>query len=228
MPLYLSIIILIGLFAVLGGAANLVVNNIKKIALHLGIPIFVLGIVLGILTSFPEFSIAINASLNDAKDLSIGNLFGGIIVVFGLVLGLAMILNRKIKTDGNILTPLPGFALLILPLLLGLDGSLGLYDGLLICMGYIGFLSYLYYKNREIHALHISIVRRNTITKEFLLTIVGMIAIVISSNLIIKITTEIMGVFNVSPFIIGLIVFSLGTNLPELTVIITSWRKKND
>jgi cation:H+ antiporter len=35
-----------------------------------------------------------------------------------------------------------------------------------------------------------------------------------------------MGQFNISPFILGLIVFSIGTNLPELTVVITSWRKK--
>ncbi len=226
MPVYFSILSLIALFGVLGFSANIVVENIKKIAIHLGIPMFVLGIVLGILTSFPEFSIAITASANNIQAISIGNLFGGIIVIFCLVLGLGMILNRKIKTDGDIMTPLPGFIVMLLPIILGLDGVLNFFDGVLICIGYVAFLVHLYVKNHHIHDIHATIIKKKFAIAEIFLAIGGTLGIVISSNLIIHLTTELLGQSNISPFIIGLLVFSIGTNLPELTVIITSWKKK--
>lgn len=226
MPIFLSIIILIGLFIILGGSAIVVVNNVKKIALHLGIPMFILGAILGILTSFPEFSIAVSASINNVRDISIGNLFGGIMVILGLILGLCMILNRKIKTDGDVMTPLPGFFLLILPLILGLDRVLSFNDGLILCIGYVTFLTHLYYKNQHVHDIHPVIVKKKTVIKEILLAIGGTLTIVIASSLIINIATHLLLKFSISQFLLGLIVFSIGTNLPELTVIITSWRKK--
>ncbi len=226
MPVLASIAALGGLFFLLALSATVVVNNIKKIAIQLGIPMFVLGIVLGILTSFPEFSIAITASINGVQDISIGNLFGGIMVVFGLILGLSMVLNRKIKTDGNILTPLPGFIVIILPLILGLDGRLALIDGLLICIAYIGFLFHLYKKNHHIHDIHATIIKKHRVVEEIFLIAVGMTGIIISSNLIIRITIELMERFTIPQFFVGLIFFSLGTNLPELTIILTSWKKK--
>ena len=115
MPVYLSFFILAGLFLLLGTSANIVVDNIKKIGKKLRIPTFLLGLMLGILTSFPELSIAINTSIKGIQDVSVGNLFGGIFVVFCITLGLGLILNRKIKTDGKITTPLPAFAFLFFP-----------------------------------------------------------------------------------------------------------------
>ncbi len=226
MPVYFSIFLILLLFGVLGFSANLVVNNIKKIAIHLGIPMFVLGILLGILTSFPEFSIAITASLKGVQSISVGNLFGGIMVVFGLILGMSMVLSRKIKTDGDVMTPLPGFIILILPLLFGLDGVLNFFDGLFICIGYIAFLAHLYIKNHHIHDIHATIIKKKLVVEEIFLSIIGTIGIVISSNLIIHLTTDLLGQFEISQFMVGLILFSLGTNLPELTVVLTSWRKK--
>jgi cation:H+ antiporter len=226
MPVYLSIIILAGLFFVLGASANIVVTNIKKIAHTLGIPLFLLGIILGILTSFPELSLAVNASLNGITEVSIGNLFGGIFVVFGLVLGLALILNRKVKTDGDIRTPLPAFVLLTLPLLLGLDGTLGRIDGAIICLGYIAILIHLYFKNKNEHLLNITIVSKKTLLKQITLIILGTTLVIGASHFIIDITIQLLSIFNVSGFLVGLIVFSLGTNLPELTVVISSWIKK--
>ncbi len=228
MPVYLSIFILIILFAILGFSANIVVNGIKKIAHKLGIPIFLLGLILGLLTSLPELSIAVNAAINGVEEVSVGNLLGGIIVLLGLILGLNLILNRKVKTDGKITTPLPGFMLLLLPLLLGLDGKLGIIDGVFLCIGYIAVLAHLYRKNRSIiekPALHITLYNKK-IAREITLILGGTLLIVGCSNLMIHITTNLLEQFQISGFFIGLIVFSLGTNLPELTVTLTSWRKK--
>jgi cation:H+ antiporter len=228
MPVYLSILILIMLFAVLGFSANIVVNGIKKIAHKLSIPIFLLGLVLGLLTSLPELSIAVNAAIRGIEEVSVGNLLGGIVVLLALILGLNLILNRKVKTDGKIMTPLPGFALLLLPLLLGLDGKLGIIDGIILCTGYVGVLIHFYRQNHSIiekPGFSITLYNRKMV-KEIALILGGSLVIVVSSNIMIRLTTDILNQYHISGFLVGLMVFSLGTNLPELVVTITSWRKK--
>ncbi len=228
MPVYLSIIILIALFGLLGFSANIVVDNIKKITHKLGVPIFLLGLILGLLTSLPELSIAINAAIRGVEDVSVGNLLGGITVLLGLILGLNLVLNRKVKTDGKITTPLPGFLLLILPLIMGLDGTLGIGDGIILCIGYIAVLIHFYKQNHyTADHPHPEITKYNKkIAKEIVLIVGGSLVIVGSSNIMIRITTDLLNQFNISGFLVGLMIFSLGTNLPELTVTITSWRKK--
>lgn len=228
MPVYLSIFILVILFVLLGFSANIVVGSIKKIAHKLKVPIFLLGLILGLLTSLPELSIAVNAAINGVEDVSVGNLLGGIVVLLGLILGLNLILNRKVKTDGKITTPLPGFVLLMLPLFMGLDGKLGIIDGVFLCVGYIAVLAHLYRKNRSIVEKPVVgiMLYNKKLTREIALILGGTLLIVVSSNLMIHITTNILEQFHVSGFLVGLMVFSLGTNLPELTVTLTSWRKK--
>lgn len=226
MSVLLSITLLSALFVLLGFATTIVVNNIKKIAETLGVPLFFLGLILGILTSFPEFSIAINASINGVPEVSIGNLFGGIFVVFGLILGLGLILNRQVKTDGNIMTLIPGFVLLLTPLILGSDGVLNVLDGIFICLGYVGILTHTYLKNKQKYYFKISVVQKNSLIKEIIFVISGTLVVLVASHLIMQITVKLLENFAVSGFIIGLIIFSLGTNLPELMVIIASWQKK--
>ncbi|MBP9732501.1 MAG: hypothetical protein KBD29_03530 [Candidatus Magasanikbacteria bacterium] len=228
MPVYLSILILILLFALLGFSANIVVNGIKKIAHKLSIPIFLLGLVLGLLTSLPELSIAVNAAIRGIEEVSVGNLLGGTVVLLALILGVNLILNRKVKTDGNIMTPLPGFALLLLPLLLGLDGKLGIIDGIILCTSYVGVIIHFYRQNHSIiekPGFSITLYNRK-ITKQIALILGGSLIIVVSSNIMIRLTTDILNQYHISGFLVGLMVFSLGTNLPELVVTITSWRKK--
>lgn len=89
------------LFIILGIAADVVVRNIKYIATVLKVRLFAFGIVLGLATSLPELSVGINAMMNEASSLSVGNLLGGIIVIFGLILGTSLIFNRSVETDGS-------------------------------------------------------------------------------------------------------------------------------
>lgn len=228
MSVYFSIFALVILFGLLGFSANAVVGSIKKVANKLGVPIFLLGLILGLLTSLPELSIAINAAISGVEEVSVGNLLGGIVVLLGLILGLNLILNRKVKTDGRITTPLPGFLLLLFPLLMGIDGKLGTIDGIILCAGYIGVLVHFY---RGKHSITDSVtvgiqLYNKKIVKEIVLILGGTLIIVGSSNLMIRITTDLLEQLHVSGFLVGLMVFSLGTNLPELTVTLTSWRKK--
>jgi len=219
-------IALIALFMLLCKSADLVVLNIKKIGESLGIKIVFLGIVLGMITSLPEAAIGFNALTKDVPSIAVGHLMGGVIVLLGLILGISIVLNRKIKTEKKSWPFLVTLIYLFLPLVLGLKGELNFYDGIILIMSYLIIFYFLYQKNKKEQLPQIKLSRRNDSKKRFTYIIMGIIGIIIFSELIIKTTIFFLDKYSISAFIIGLLFYSIGTNLPELTIAIRSFKKK--
>ena len=213
------------LFYVLGKSADLVVVSVRKIGERFGIKVFFLGLIVGFLTSLPEFSIGVNALIYKTADISFGNLIGGIFVLFGLVLGLSLILNRKIHTDGKLSTILPIVVYLVIPLLLGLDGSISLLDGIVLILLYFFIVYHAYAKGRHVeNNIRISVSKKDALITFFSL-VAGIVFIIVVSHFIVELSLILLGHFNVSKMIIGLLFFSIGTNLPEIIVTIRSWKR---
>jgi len=223
---FLLVIVLVVSFYFLGKAADLIILNIREIGEKLGIKVFFLGIILGFFTSFPELFLGINAVINDIQEISIGNLFGGVVVLFGLILGVSLILSREVKNNGDITNYIIVSIYVFFPLLMGLDGKLGFIDGIIIILVYIFLLYIFYIRQKSIYPIEIDIINKNEILKKCFLVILGLILLLIISNLIIKISIFLLSGLQVSVFIIGLVLFSLGTNLPELIVTVRSYQKK--
>ncbi|MDD5290917.1 MAG: hypothetical protein PHZ04_02255 [Patescibacteria group bacterium] len=226
MSILIDSLLLLFLFGVLGAAADFAVRNIKYIASVLKIRLFAFGILLGLVTTLPELSVGINATANGVASLSVGNLLGGIIVIFGLILGASLLLNRQIVTDGKLKVLIPEVAVMFSPILFGLDGSYGLLDGLAMAGLYLGLIFYLYRTNHSFGASHLEMIDKNKITRAVLVSIAGIIFILLASHWIVKITLDLLNYINVSKLVIGVLIFSIGTNLPEITITIMSWRKK--
>lgn len=221
----LSIIISLAvLFYFLGKSADLVILNIRKIGEGLGIKIFFLGLILGFFTSLPEFAIGVNALVNEVAEISLGNLLGGIIVLFGLILGASLILNRKIATSGETLKFLPLLFFFFLPLLFGLDQQIDLMEGAILILLYfiLLFHQYLEHVNKIIG----NDTPRDTILKKLFYAAIGLALIVVISNLIIRFTLILLSELDISHFVIGLVIFALGTNLPEIVVTLRSWQRR--
>lgn len=226
MPLALSILLLAGLFLVLSLSADQVAKNARTLAIKLGLPIFVLGLILGLLTSFPEGAIAINAVINNVPGLSLGNLIGGTIVMLSLILGVGVVLHKEIDNDGRLGFLALCLGYLLLPLFLAMRGTMNYVDGALLIILYFFLMGRLYHSRHQLPGIKMSIVSEAKIMREVGIVIAGVILILLSSHFIIDITTELLRRYELSPFIVGLLFFPLGTNLPELTVAIASWRRK--
>jgi cation:H+ antiporter len=225
MPILLDSLKLLLLFIALGWSANFAVKNIKYLGAVLKIRLFAFGILLGIITSLPELFLGINATIDRATALSVGNLLGGIIVMLGLILGASLILNRKITTDGRA-SLIPTVLVIFSLILFGIDGKYSLFDGIAMIGLYVGLIFYLYRLNHFSNHKHIEITDSNRVGKSIVLAIVGIIGVLISSHWIVGITLDLLNYIQVSQLVIGLVVFSIGTNLPEISIAITSWRKK--
>lgn len=222
---FLTLLGLLVLFYALGLSADLVIKHMRAIGKKLGIPIFVLGLILGLLTSLPELGIGINALAQDVPSVSVGNLLGGVIVLFCLVLGLGIVLNREIKTDGKADILWPILAYMSLPLLFGLRGYLGFWTGLGLLILYPAVLLYAYLAHDGTSS-RASDGTRVPIVKELALIVLGLIGVIFLSNLIVRMTLPILTTLRVPGFLVGLIVYSIGTNLPELIVTIRAWKNR--
>lgn len=184
-----------------------------------------MGVILGFFTSTPELAIGLNAVLKNIPEISLGNLFGGIIILLGFILGLSMIVERRIITDGKIASFLPTAIYLAVPFILGLDGQISSFDGITLIVGYLFLISLSYLQNKEIQDGS-----KTKITKEKFLEEIGLIALGISlvailSSLIIQLTLFLLKNVEIPIFILGILLFSFGTNLPEIIITMRSWRR---
>lgn len=242
MQTFLYLLIIFILFFVLGKSADFLITNIKKLSEKLHIKTFTIGIILGIFTTLPEFFLGINAIRDNVPSISSGNLFGGIIILFTLLIGINLVLNEKIETDGNIKNIFPNFIFILLAIVSGLKGSFNFYDGIFFIFLYFLIIFYVNKRNNiNIDNSEILEPKKNVFNtlknifskndneslKEIFICLLSIIFLLISSNLIINFSNKILDQFNVSKFFIGLIMFSIGTNLPELIVILRAFKNKN-
>ena len=226
LPMAWSVIALIVLFIILGVAADKVIDRVKSLSVKLGLPVFILGFILGILTSFPEMAVAISSINNKALDLSMGNLLGGTIVILSLMLGLSVLINRSIDNDGEYGFLALALAYMLIPAILALKGGLGMLDGLIIIALFVLLMWRLYQGSSRSVKFRLTSLKESETMKELLIVIVGMIVVVVTADAIVELTLNALSSYSVSPYLIGLIFFPIGTNLPELTVAFASFKKK--
>lgn len=212
-------------FYLLGKSADLVVENIKRISQTLGFSLAVLGIILGFFTTLPELGVGINALIFNYGNLSLGNLLGGLPVIFCLVLGLSAVLNRKIITEGDFKKVLPGLFYIFLPFILLLNGRLGFLEGVLLVVFYFLATLFLYRNNHAAPGFRIAVTDKSKLIKEIKYIILGVLGVLILSDIIVRLMIGILKDYPLPPFLIGALVFSIGTNLPEIIIAVQSWKK---
>ncbi|MBN2854056.1 hypothetical protein JXK06_00780 [Patescibacteria group bacterium] len=228
MGIFLNALILIVLFLVLGLSADFAVKNIKYIALSLRLKMVVLGAILGIATTLPELSVGINAALKGVSGVSAGNILGGITVIIGLILGVSLILHKNISTEDNLKSLVPVLIIILSPFLLGTDGVFSLTDGLILIALYLALVIYLYKtgKSTIISNEGFIILEKKKIAKALLFSLLGIVIVLLSSSFIVEFSSNLLEKTGMSKLMLGILVFSIGTNLPEITIALTSWKRK--
>lgn len=222
----LAIFGLIIFFYLLSLAADFVVGNSSKIAEEFSLPLPLIGLLLGILTTLPELSLGISSLEHGVPAMSAGNLLGGIFVILSLVLGLNIISNREIETDGNWHSLIPLAVYLLLPAGLSLDGSFQYFDAIIMIVGYLVWLAVSYFPKSRGLKINLLAINKKSLAKQVFFIITGGIAILVFSDIIVSLSLFLLKSFNIYPFLVGVLVFSIGTNLPEISIALTSARKK--
>lgn len=231
-----SLGVLIVGFAMLIKGADLFVEGASKIAAKFKIPQIVIGLtIVAMGTSAPEAAISISAAFQDAAAISIGNVVGSNIMNILLILGVsAVITNLKIKPN-TLKFEIPFVVIItsVLLLLGWIGGGLDKIDGVIMLVlfaAFLGYLFYLYKKGDDSSADEVpQLTEKDKIPVLILITLIGLVSIVLGSDLTVASAKSIAQVIGVDDRTISLTVVAFGTSLPELiTCIAASLKKKSD
>lgn len=222
----INIIIFILSFTGIWIGSGVVIKSVEKLAHTLNIPSFTLSfLVLGAFTSIGELSVGINSVLKGDPEIYVGNLIGGSIVLFMLVIPLLAILGKSIRVTSEFRgINLPAsLAVVALPVLMSMDGKIGKVDSLVALLSF-GLLLLGVEKQKGLVEKIKTIDARSSIRfgKEIFTIVLGVSVIFVYSRFIVEQTLYFSDLFAVSPFLISLLAISIGTNIPELSLVIRS------
>jgi cation:H+ antiporter len=137
----------LGLVLLVTGAESLVRGS-ARLAASVGVPPLIIGLtVVAFGTSSPEIVVSVQAALADRADIALGNVIGSNIFNVLFILGLSAIVAPLVVSDQLVRYDVPimiGASSLVM--LLGMNGSLGRLEGLLLLTLlalYIAFLVWL-------------------------------------------------------------------------------------
>ena len=135
MSLLVDLSIFLFFLLVLISSGSILVRTLSVIGKFLGLSDFVTGfIIMAIATSLPETFVAISSGFNNTPQLSLGDALGSSFVELTLILGLCLVLARKIRiTHKNVRhNSVYMMAIGTLPLILLADKTLSRLDGIFL------------------------------------------------------------------------------------------------
>ena len=204
--------------------AGLIVSSVEDLSKKLNISSFAVSFfVLGILTSIPEASVGINSIIDGNPEIFVGNLIGASLVLFLLVIPLLAFFGNGIRLahqlDGKSL--LVSLAVVASPVYFILDKKVTPFEGSFLIFLYI-ILFYLIEKKKGLleKIREVTSVRKTHILEDIMKIIAGSAIVFYASSMIVDKTIYFSGVFNISSYLISLLVLSIGTNMPELSLAV--------
>ena len=216
-------LLILGLvFLIFGG--DLLVRSAVSFAEKFGVSSFLIGVtVVSFGTSVPELMVSIQAAMDQAADIAIGNVLGSNIANIALVLGVSVVIRPLSVTTNTY--KLSWWVMLIsslLFILFLLDNVITKMEGLLLIAGLFFFIIFSIKRNIPNEE---SIISKINIQTGILFFVLGAIGLYFGSELFVESAISIASFFNVPKFVIGITVVALGTSLPELVTSIVALMK---
>ena len=230
MTLLIPVFTIIVSLSLLAYSADKFVEGASSIAYQFGLSPLLIGLtVVSLGTSAPEILIGVMSAISGNSALAIGNAIGSNIANIALILGFS-----------SLLIPLPVASTVLrreIPLLLSvvlssgallLDLELTRGDGiayigvLLLCLGWLIWQGKKEPKDVLAAEFDEHVSSPEPMAKLSIITIAALIALLVSSRVLVWGAVEIARAANVSELMIGLSIVAIGTSLPELAATIAS------
>ena len=238
MEIILQIALLIIGFAILIKGADWLVNGASSIATNFKVSKTLIGLtIVAFGTSAPELAVSISSLASGSTDMLLGNVIGSNIINILLLIGVGALICPITVNKNTVKKELPILLLISTALVvLFLDMSLAnaatnsiTRSDAIICL--LFFAIFLYYlivmakRNREIKSQK-SEKPQYRLGKSFFLTVVGLVGLVLGSQLVVNSASFLASTIGVSDRIIALTVIAIGTSLPELVTTVVAARHK--
>ena len=249
-PIWLSIVCVLGGFAVLAWSSDAFVDGASALAKAFGVSPFIIGmVIIGFGTSAPELCVSALSGATGHSDLSLGNAYGSCIFNIAVILGVAALIKPLVVKPSIVFVAVPALvAIAILScLLVTLGNGFSRVDGVIL-LGVFAVLlpAYCWFdqsqkkkadaddgRDQRGPSLGEAASRRFEsgadaaipLWKAWLLLFVGLALLVGSSHVLVWGCVDIARKMGVSELLIGLTIVAVGTSLPELASAVASARK---
>lgn len=219
-----SLALVIGLIILIWSADRFVEGAVST-ALNLGMTPMMVGLtVVAFGTSAPELIVSLMAALQDSSNLAVGNAVGSNIANIALVLGVTTLVSAIpiklgiLKVELPILVLATGCATLVV-----MDGVIEFDDGLiLIGILIVSLIALAKLSHSEEIPEEVSESDTLKPAKAYLYLFGSLLALVLSSRMLVWGASGIATELGVSDLVIGLTIVAIGTSLPELAASIAS------
>ena len=240
MNLSTVVLLIVGLLFLIIGAEALV-RGASKLAAAFGIPPLVIGLtVVALGTSSPELAVGIKSALSGNADIALGNVVGSNIFNILVIIGLSAVITPLVVAQRLVRWDVPlVIGLSFLVFFLGLSGSIGRVEGLLLFVGLIVYITFTIRQSRKESAAVQEEYAKEYHPERFKnlgqwavnigLLVGGLVMLVLGSNWLVNSASSLARAFGVSELVIGLTIVAIGTSAPELaTSLMAAKRGERD
>lgn len=242
------ILLLLSSLIVMIKGANWFLDSAEKIGIAMGIPLFVVGVVItGIGTSLPELLSSLFAVIKNAPEIVAANAVGSNIANILLIIGISALIGKKLSVRRNLIN-------LEIPLLtastaifigVAYDGVVNKPESIILIVAGITYFFYILTHKDSIETgeseaalirtakkagkfdkknKHIKITPR-----DILVLLIGGAGLMFGAQYLIESIISLAKILNIATGVIAISVIAVGTSLPELLVSIKSvLRGKNE
>lgn len=250
LPLWLSIVCVLGGLAVLAWSADAFVDGASAVAKALGVSPFIIGmVIIGFGTSAPELCVSALSGATGHSDLSLGNAYGSCVFNIAVILGVAALIKPLVVKPSIVFVAVPALvsiAFLSCFLVTAGNGFSRADGGILLGVFAVLLPLYCWFDQSQKRksdvddgldtrgspaagTADVSPVegcdKAMPLWKAWLLLLVGLALLVGSSHVLVWGCVDLARAMGVSELLIGLTVVSAGTSLPELASAVASARK---
>ncbi|ADV46775.1 calcium/sodium antiporter [Nitratifractor salsuginis] len=223
------LIFVISLSALIWGADVLIAQS-ERIALRFNISEYVIGATLIALgTSLPEMAASIAASLDHKPELAVSNVIGSNILNITLVLASVFLLAKKVDPHRDFFAKDSSWALfpVLLFVVMAMEGEFTRFDGVLLLLLMGAYLLFLKNNGSEVLTLEDEEIEEIEHApfrwpKVLLMLALGFVLVIVGAEFTVESASSIAKSLGVSEWIIGIVLVSMGTSMPELIVSIVA------
>jgi len=233
--LLILIVTMVASLAVLAKASHLTIVSIEDLIELTGLSEASAGfVILSVMTSIPEMTVAAFAILQGTPGISVGDILGSNMFNIGIVVGIMAIIGPLEKVRSDFLVEMVDILffssaipiLLVIPFLSASLQTVGPLVGTIL----IGvFIFSIYAMTRTRKALPVDTERIVAGTKSkkvvFAKVAIGIAIVILAAKFGVWSASKIAAIMGVPPILIGAKIVAIGTSLPELALDVTAVRR---
>lgn len=236
--IWLNLLFFVLACVILSQSSTYLVKSLSKISYFLKLNEFTVGfIIVAVATSLPETFLGVMSALKGTPGFSVGNVIGSNIIDVTLIIGIGALLAKRINVESKIIKKdmIYMFLIVLLPVFLLMDHNiwwkLGLFpdmvqglsrlDGAILLFVFAWYIYGLMRQETKFSKV-IDHTTKKDASKYFVYFIITLTLLLVSSNFVITYATILSADLNITPFLIGIFLISVGTTLPELMFTVKS------